>query len=83
MALSGVRNSWLIVARKARFGEIGFFGAPARLVGIGLGLLEFGDQRVLLLLERERGERGRVQPLGEDDEIELGGGGEDRQRKRL
>ena len=68
---------------EARFGEIGFFGPPPCLVGIGLGLFEFGDQRFLFHAEGERGERGRIEALGEDDEIELGGGGENRQRQRF
>jgi hypothetical protein len=48
MAFSGVRSSWLICARKRDFAILAAFGAPARLVGNGLGLLQFADQRVLL-----------------------------------
>ena len=37
--------------QKARLGQIGALGAAARLVGIELGLLEFGDERVLFRLK--------------------------------
>ena len=33
---------------EARLGDVGGFGAAARLVGNGLGLLELADQRVFL-----------------------------------
>ena len=44
MALSGVRSSWLMVARKRDLARFGLLGAPARLVGVRLRLLELGDQ---------------------------------------
>ena len=57
--------------QKARFGEVGLFGAPPRLVGIGLGLLELSDEGVLLRLERQGRQRLGKKPLGQDDEIDL------------
>jgi hypothetical protein len=38
--------------QEARLGQIGAFGAAARLVRVELGLLEFGDERVLFRLKR-------------------------------
>ena len=63
MALSGVRSSWLICARKLRLGDVGAFGAPARLVGDRLRLFELADQRVLFGARLQRGERGRIEPM--------------------
>ena len=57
--------------QEARLGEIGLLGAPPRLVGIGLGLFELGDQRVLLGLKGQRRQRLAVEPLGQNDEIDL------------
>ena len=53
---------------EARFREIGFLRAVARLVRYGLRLFEFGDQLVLLRAEGDLAERCVVQAVGERDE---------------
>ena len=71
-AEDGVERRAQLVAHgreEARLGEVGAFGPPPRLVGIELGLLEFGDQRVLLRLERRRCAARRVQAMDDDEEI--------------
>ena len=57
MALSGVRSSWLICARKRDLAMLAAFGAPARLVGNRLGLFELADQRVLFGARLQRRQR--------------------------
>ena len=71
MALSGVRSSWLMVARKRDLAMLADFGAAPRLVGDRLLLLDLGDQRVLLGAELEHGERRGVEALGEEDEVDV------------
>jgi hypothetical protein len=44
-----------------------------RLVGDRLGLFELADQRVLFGARFQRRQRGRMQPMGEEGEIALGG----------
>ena len=79
------RRAQLVAHRRqeARLGEIGALGAPPRLVGIELGLLELGDQRVLFRLERQAGERGAMQPVGEDDEVDEDADAQRRHQQRL
>ena len=67
MALSGVRSSWLMVARKRDLAMVGFLGAAPRLVGDRLLLLDLGDQRVLLGAELEHGGAVALRPLQEDE----------------
>ena len=68
--------------QEARLGQIGALGAPARLVRIELGLLEFGDQRVLFRLERNVLRRGGVQAAGDDQEIADDADRQGRRRQR-
>ena len=71
MALSGVRSSWLICARKR---DLAILAASARRRAsseIDFDLLEFADQRVLFGARLERGQRGRIEPVGEQREIAL------------
>ena len=57
------------LGEEARLGDIGGFGAPARLVGNRLRLFELADQRVLLRARFERRQRRRVEPIGKQGEI--------------
>ena len=54
-----------------RFGDVGGFGAAARLVGNRLRLLELADQCVLFRARFERRQRRRVEPIGEQRKITL------------
>ena len=59
-AEDGVERRAQLVAhgrQEARLGEVGLLGAPPRLVGIELGLLELGDEGILLGPELERLDR--------------------------
>ena len=66
--------------QKTRLGEIGAFGAPPRLVRVQLRLFQFGDERLLLGLIGQAGERRALQPIGEKDEIGERAAAEQRQR---
>ena len=80
---NGVERRAQLVAHlgeEARFGDIGGLGAAAGFVGDRFRLLELADQRVLFGARFQRGERGRIKPVGEQREIAFGGqrhGGED------
>ena len=87
-AENGVERGAQLVAHggeKAGFREVRALGPPSRLVRVELGLLEFGDERVLLRLKRDVARRGGVQALHDDEEIadhaDRHGGG--RQRRVL
>ena len=75
------RRAQLVAHRRqeARLGQIGALGAAARFVRIELGLLELGDERVLLRLKRNVLRRGGVQAPRDDQEI---ADDADRQRRR-
>ncbi|WID96098.1 hypothetical protein QO058_25740 [Bosea vestrisii] len=60
--------------QEARLGEVGFFRLAPGFVGVGFGGFEFGDQRVLLGPEFDRLDRGGIEPVGQEDEEELGAG---------
>ncbi len=55
--------------------------AAARLVGIRLGLFEFGDQAVLFRLGVKRAERGRVEASRQRDEVDFGSADESGRRQ--
>ncbi len=60
MALSGVRSSWLIDARKR---DLARFASSARRLAssdIVFAVSELGNQRVLLRAERQQQQRGAV-----------------------
>ena len=59
------------LGEEARLGDIGGFRAHARLVGDGFRLFELADQRVFFRARFQRGERGRIEPIGEHGEIAL------------
>ena len=61
------------LGKKARLGDVGSLGAPARLVGDGLGGFEFAEQGVFFGARFNRGQRGRIQPVREQEEIALRG----------
>ena len=71
MALSGVRSSWLIVARKRDLARFASSALTARLVGDRLRLFKLGDQRILLCTELQHGDDGGVEPLHQPDEIDI------------
>ena len=71
MALSGVRSSWLMVARKRDLAMLAASARAPRLVGDRLLLLDLGDQRVLLGAKLEHGERRGVEALRQQDEIDV------------
>ena len=78
----GVERRAQLVAHlgeEARLGDVGRFRAAARLVGDRLGGFELADQRVLLGARLERGELGRIEPVGQQREIALRGDRQDRQ----
>jgi hypothetical protein len=54
MALTGVRNSWLIVVRKRDFCEICGLGAAAGQIAVCLGLFKLGNPLVFFGLEHQR-----------------------------
>ena len=65
-AEDGVERRAQLVAHgreEARLGEVGLLGAAPRLVGVRLGLLQLGDQRVLLGPELQRGDGGGEEPV--------------------
>ena len=66
---------------EARLGEIGLLGAPARFVGIGLGLLQFADEIVLLDAEEQALARHMVEALGQHHEEHLRRADEGEQRE--
>ena len=73
-AEDGVERRAQLVAHggeEARLGDVGGLRAPARLVGDRFLLLDLGDQRVLLGAELEHGQRRGVEPLGQEDEVDV------------
>ncbi len=58
---------------KARFRDIGGFGAASRFVGNRLRLFELADQRVLFGTRLERRQRGGVKPVGEKGKVAFRG----------
>ncbi len=69
--------------QETRLREIGALGATTRLIRIELGLLELGDQRVLFGLEGEARERGSMQPIGQNHEIDQHAAAQNRERRKL
>ena len=65
--------------QEPRLGDVGGFGAMARLVGDRLGLFEFADQRVLFGARLQRRQRRRMQAMGEQREIAFRGERQHRQ----
>ena len=70
MALSGVRSSWLMVARKRDLAILACSACRRGLVG-DLSRFQLGDQRVLFGSELEHGDDRRVEPVHQPDEIDV------------
>ena len=69
--------------QKPRFCQIGLFRPAAGLVGIGLGLLQLANQRILFRLECQGVDRCLVDAIGQDHEIHLCPRRQQRQRHRF
>ena len=69
MALSGVRNSWLMVARKRDFARFAPSARRRASSELSLACSSSAIERVLLRLKRDVARRGCVQALHDDEEI--------------
>ncbi len=73
-AQDGVERRAQLVAHggeEAGFGEVGLLGAPARLVGIGLGLFQLAEDRVLLGPGLQGRDRRGVEVVRQEQEEQL------------